>query len=124
MSTRVITPQLSLQQIAQGLIQHCRALRFSQARHELYASDAISVEADGSEVRGLEALDAKQAQWQAGFDQLHGVQISEPLITDHFISIAFTWDLTPKAGPRGGWSEIGLFQVKDGQVVREQFFYA
>ena len=110
--------------IAQQLIQHCRELRFSEARRALFAPDAVSVEADGSTTQGLEALDAKQRQWQAGIEQLHGVEVSAPIVTPHYISIAFTWELTLKGQPRGGWSEIGLFQVKDGRVVREQFFYA
>ncbi|MFN8844018.1 MAG: SnoaL-like domain-containing protein, partial [Chryseotalea sp.] len=40
-----------------------------------------------------------------------------------FFSIAFTWDVTYKGQPRGGWKEIGIYRVKKSKIISEQYFY-
>ena len=109
--------------IANQLAEGCRQLKFMETRKKLFAENAISIEADGKPIAGLEALEAKNKTWQESIDKLYDLQISVPLVNGNFFSIAFTWDLAYKNQPRYIWHEIGLFQVKEGRVVREQFFY-
>jgi len=34
-----------------------------------------------------------------------------------------TMDFTPKGGPRTNMEEIGFYEVKDGKIISEKFFY-
>jgi hypothetical protein len=114
---------MTTHQIAARLIELCHAQQFSEARKTLYAADAISIEADNKAISGLAALDEKEKAWHGSIEQIHQIAISEPLVNGQFFSIAFTWDLTYKGQERGGWKEIGVFEVKDGKVVLEKFYY-
>jgi ketosteroid isomerase-like protein len=49
---------------------------------------------------------------------------ANPAAGDRFI-VRFDYDVTNKpSGRRFKMSEAGLFTVKDGKIVREEFFYA
>jgi hypothetical protein len=109
--------------LAHTLIKHCKDLQFSEARKKLFSRKIISIEADGSVLKGLRALNAKQKQWHGSIEKIHGVKLSKPLINGDFFSIAFTWDVTYKGQPRGRWKEIGIYRVKKSKIISEQYFY-
>jgi hypothetical protein len=111
------------EKIAQRIKALCAEKRFSEARQQLFAEDAVSVEADGTTRRGLHELEAKHTQWLESMTALHEVQVSEPLVNENRFAIGFTWDVTYHNQPRTMWHEIGVFHVKEGKVVHEQFFY-
>ena len=50
--------------------------------------------------------------------------MSQPVVADNWFSVRFDIDSTHKpSGQRSQMSEIGVFQVADGKIVKEQFFY-
>ncbi|HRX00387.1 MAG TPA: hypothetical protein P5280_12905 [Cyclobacteriaceae bacterium] len=114
---------MTTKQIAQRLIALAAKQKFSEARLELYAEDVVCQEADNKEISGLQALDKKQKTWMDSMEKIHSLKISKPLVNGNFFSIAFTWDVTYKDQPRGGWKEIGLYQVKYGKIILEKYFY-
>lgn len=118
-----LNTNMTTEQIAHRLAEWVRQGQFSEARQELFAPDAISQEPDGTLCQGLEAMDQKQNQWQASFEALYGVSVSAPLVTADSFALAFAWDMAYKGQPRHTWHELGVFEVREGRVVREQFFY-
>ena len=114
---------MTTRQIALRLIELCRQQKFSAARKELFAEDAISIEANGEQIAGLKALNEKEKHWHQSIAAIHAIKFSKPLISDNFFSIAITWDLTYKGKERGGWKELAVFEVKDEKVVLEKFYY-
>ncbi|OCX52063.1 hypothetical protein BEL04_11190 [Mucilaginibacter sp. PPCGB 2223] len=97
---------------------------------ELYGQDIICKEPEHAlamgiptTTRGLEAVKAKAKARAAMIAEIHGDFCSEPLIAGNFFSVVLGRDLTLKGKPRMNLQEIGVFEVKEGKIVSEQFFY-
>ncbi len=115
--------------VAAKLVAHCRAGTEEQGLDELYASDAISIEAmagpSGSAVsEGVEAIRGKHAWWAENFE-VHGANVDGPYVNGDSFSVIFEIDATEKAsGQRMPMKEVALYDVADGKIVRESFFMA
>ena len=120
---------MSTESVAKRLVAMCRHGQFEEAQHELYAKDAVSIEPEGmaqgplGNVKGLDAILEKGKRFQAGVTEMHGIEVSEPLVAGNWFSIAMTLDVTMKEYGRVTMQEICVYHVKDDRVVQEQFFY-
>ncbi len=121
---------MTIEQVADRLVALCSQGKFEQAQRELYAADAISIEPDnaaemGMAVRteGLSAIMEKGKHWQEWVEQFYGSSITGPVIAGNHFSIAFSMDIQYKGKTRQTDNEICVYQVKDGKIVKEQFFY-
>lgn len=113
-------------EIARRLVALCRQGAYETAQAELYAADAVSIEPAGSltpNVTGRDAIIAKGKAFVASVE-IHGGHVSEPVVGGAFFSLALSLDLTPRAGgARFTMEEICVYEVRDGKIVREQFFH-
>jgi len=120
---------MSTEAIAKRLVAMCRHGQFAEAQHELYAKDAVSIEPDGftegpmGNAQGLHAILEKGKRFQASVAQVHGMEVSDPLIAGNWFSVEMTMDVTMKEHGRVNMTEICVYHVKNDKVVREQFFY-
>ncbi|MEL6810481.1 MAG: nuclear transport factor 2 family protein, partial [Bacteroidota bacterium] len=72
---------------------------------------------------GMEAV-AKKGEWWEETFEVHSSHASEPTVADNWFSVRFDMDTTHKpSGHRSKSSEIAVYQVQDGKIVKEQFFY-
>ena len=120
---------MSTESIARRLVQLCREGKFDEAQEELYAADARSIEIDGmtgplGSVQGLDAIREKSRQFAASITEVHGVEVSDPLIAEPFFSLVMGFDATYKEGGRRALREICVYEVANDKIVREQFFYS
>jgi hypothetical protein len=118
---------MTIQEIATRLVELCRQGQYEAAQRELYADNAISIEPEGSpgftNKDSLAGIIEKGAGFRDMIEEVHGTTVSDPVIAaDHF-SIALTLDVTLKGMGRVNMDEICVYRVKDGKVVKEQFFY-
>jgi hypothetical protein len=104
--------------------------KFLEIQDTYYADDVVSQEMEKATAmglavitRGLEAIKAKGIARRATIETMHSYYCSEPLVAGEFFSVVLRQDLTFKGRPRTTIEEIAIFQVKDGKVVKEQFFY-
>jgi limonene-1,2-epoxide hydrolase len=72
---------------------------------------------------GREAIKAKGIARRATIETMHSYYCSEPLVAGEFFSVVLRQDVTFKGKPRTTIEEIGVFQVQNGKIVKEQFFY-
>lgn len=120
---------MNTEAIAARLVELCRQGKYEQAQDELYADDAVSIEMDGlppgmaRDTRGLEAIREKGRQFNATIEAVHGGSVGEPIVTGRWFSLVMTMDATFKERGRVDMREICVYQVRDGKIVREQFFY-
>jgi ketosteroid isomerase-like protein len=118
---------MDIQQVAHRLVELCRAGQYDQAQEELYADAAVSIEGDGqkteSVVRGMAAIREKGKQWADNLVEVHGGSVSDPVIADGWFSVAMGLDATYKDMGRVAMKEIAVYQVRDGKITHEQFFY-
>ena len=100
-----------------------------EAIKSLYADDIVAVEAmampGGSrETSGLEAVIGKANWWEAEHE-IHSSKLEGPMVAGSHFCVRFTIDVTAKSsGKRMTMDELAIYQVKDGKIVREEFFYA
>jgi hypothetical protein len=73
--------------------------------------------------KGREAVNAKNMANRKMIETLHSEYCSEPIVGGNFFSVALKRDVTYKGKPRMIFEEIGVFQVTEGKIILEQFFY-
>lgn len=120
----------STEKTAQTLVRYCREGRTDLGLDELYAPDAVSVEAvatdgAGRESRGLDAIRAKHAWWNENFT-VHDAVVEGPFPHgDDRFALIFEMETSPKnGGERSRMREIAVYGTDaDGRIVREEFFY-
>jgi hypothetical protein len=118
---------MSTESIANKLVALCRIGKYRQAQEELYADHAVSIEPEGSpwnNAEGLEALLAKIDIWEDIVEEVHNMEVSDPIVAGNFFSIRMFNDITFKGQGRVVGGEIGVYEVQDGKIVGEQFFYS
>jgi len=117
---------MKTKEIADRLVAHCRQAKWEAAQRELYANDAVSREAaampgSDKETRGLAAIVEKGKKFDAGIEKVHALAVSEPLVADNSFAVTMSIDVTMKGQPRMQFSELCVYEVKDGKIVSEQF---
>ena len=120
---------MNTQEIGQKYVALCKEGRGEECLDALFAKDAISVEAvaqNGADrtAKGLDALHGKSKWWREN-NTLHKAEIFGPYPNDDRFAVRFLYDITNKgSGKRMTMDEVGLFTVKDGRIVKEEFFYS
>jgi len=101
--------------------------KWNEAQEELFSEDAESVEPPHSKgmqsVKGLDAIKKKGQQFNEMVEEMHGGYTSEPIVAGNYIAFGMGMDATYKGMGRQKMDEIALYEVKDGKIVKEQFFY-
>jgi ketosteroid isomerase-like protein len=125
MSTQVET--MNAQEVASRLVQLCREGKNVEAINELYDDNIVSIEPDGSPMQGKtvgkQAVLESTNRWFDSVQQLHSVDISNPLVSDDFFACTMKIDATYKEHGRNVMNELCVFEVRDGKIVNDQFFY-
>ena len=115
--------------IGKKLVELCRQGKNMEALNTLFAENAVSVEAGAPagmqrEAKGLAAVKAKGEWWVANHE-VHSASVSGPWPHDDRFIVGFQYDVTNKpSGNRMKMDEVGLYTVKNGKIVREEFFYS
>ena len=116
---------MSTMDVAKKLVELCRK---GEHADTLYAPDAVSVEAVAMpggerEAKGVAAIRAKGEWWVANHE-IHSGNVTGPWPHGDRFVVGFQYDITHKpSGKRMKMDEVGLYTVRDGKIVREEFFY-
>lgn len=117
---------MTTQEVANRLVELCRQGQFTEAFEELYADDVVSCEPDGfpnARLEGKEAVRLKEKQFNESVKEFHGVEISEPIVAENFFAVSMNMDVTFQESPRMKMEEICVYNVKDGKISKEEFFF-
>lgn len=119
---------MTTQEIADKLAAYCKKGEWEAAQKELYAKDVTSIEpqatpAFAKETKGLDAIIEKGHKFNAMVEKYHSIEVSNPLVSGDAIALVLKMDLEMKGHGRTAMSEIAVYQVKDGKIISEQFFY-
>ncbi|MEW7277133.1 nuclear transport factor 2 family protein [Aquimarina sp. 2201CG1-2-11] len=117
---------MNTQEVANRLIELCRHGENMQAIKELYDQNVVSKEMPGSPneiVSGKDAVFKKSEEWYASVEEFHGGEISDPVIASDHFSCSMKMDCTFKEQGRMQIEEVCVYQVNDGKITEEQFFY-
>ena len=120
---------MNTEEVAQKVVELCRKQAWRDAIDLLYADDIVSMEAhsmgEGSpETRGIEGV-RKKADWWTNTMKVHEFKVSGPFVGHDRFVVQFDADVTDKdSKKRFQVSEVGVYTVKDGKIVREEFLPA
>jgi hypothetical protein len=94
-----------------------------------FSDDAESIEPPNGAssglktVKGREALKQKAVDFNNSIEEIYGGYSSKPVVGGNFFSVAMGMDAKFKGMDRMKFDEICVYEVKDGKIVKEQFFY-
>jgi ketosteroid isomerase-like protein len=118
---------MTTQDVANRFNELAQTGEWNLIQDELFADNAVSIEPDHSPglktVEGLEAIKQKGQQFGEMVEEMHGGYSKEPQVGGRYFAVAMGMDVTMKGQGRMQMDEIALYEVKDGQIVSEQFFY-
>jgi hypothetical protein len=123
---------MSLETVAGKFMELCKQGKHFEVMRTMYSADMVSVEGDGNETVGKDAVIHKSEVFQ-GNNAITGQDLRGPFFCGDanarsgrfavYTSITFT----PKAAGAGGGSqtheEVGFYTVKNDMITREEFFY-
>jgi len=118
------------QEVANRYCELMQQNKRSQIIEELYSADIVNKEPEHAIAmgvptitKGLDAVLKKAKARMEMIEEVHSGFCSEPVVGGNFFSVAMGRDITFKGKPRMSLHEIGVFEVKDGKIILEQFFY-
>lgn len=120
---------MTTKEVADKWASYCRKGQWDKAQEELYADTCVSQEMEGAQgyparVEGMEAIKVKAEQWGQMVEEFHGSEIEGPMVAGNHFTAVMRTDTKMKGQPRRVDEEVAVFQVENGKIVHEQFFYS
>ena len=118
---------MTTQEVANRYHELSQTGQWDKVQDELFADNAVSIEPPGSpglqSVEGMPAIKQKGKQFGEMVEEMHGGYTTAPVVGGRFFSVGMGIDCTMKGMGRQKMDEVALYEVKNGKIVREQFFY-
>ncbi|HEX4639046.1 MAG TPA: nuclear transport factor 2 family protein [Chthoniobacterales bacterium] len=117
---------MDTKQVAEKVVELVRKEAWYEALDALYDDNIVSVEAypgaGGSpEMRGKQNVRGK-INWWVNAMEVHSFKASEPFVAHDRFVVQYDADVTEKESKqRRHMSEVGVYTVKNGKIVREEF---
>jgi len=118
---------MTTQEVANRLAELFKENKWEQAQDELFSDDCESIEpphAQGLQTAiGKAAIKQKAVDFNSMVEEMHGGWVSDLLVGGNYITCAMGMEATMKGMGRTKMDEVCVYEVKDGKIVKEQFFY-
>ena len=127
METKDAVKKMSTQEVANRWLEMCNQGQFLECVNELYADNIISKEMSGTpddHVSGKQNVIEKSEKWLDSVQEFHGGNISDPVIAQNHFTCKMSFDVSFKESGRQLMEEVCVFEVNDGKIIKEQFFYS
>lgn len=118
---------MTTQEIAHRLYELCQQGQYETAHNELYAATATSTESNMRGERetatGIDAINTKGQQFQSMVEEMFSGYTNEPKVFGNYIFMEMGMDVKMKNMDRMNMVEMCRYEVKDGKIVAEEFYY-
>lgn len=119
---------MTTQEVADKFYELGESNQWDKIHDELYADDAESIEPPANtgflqNAKGRAALKEKSAKFNSMIEEVYSGYSSKPIVAGNYFSVAMGMDVKMKGMDRMNMDEIAVYKVKDGKIVKEQFFY-
>ena len=118
---------MTTQEVAARFNELAQQEKWFEIHDELFADNVRSVEPENSPyfgyAEGKVAVRKKGKDWVEKVEQVHETSTTQPVIGGNHFAVGRSFEITTKGFGRIKIEEIMLYEVKDGQIVLEQFFY-
>ena len=120
---------MTTQDVANRFNELAQTGRWDLVQTELYADNAVSIEPAHAapmgmgNAEGIDAIRKKGEAFNQMVEEMHGGYSSAPVVAGDHFAVGMGMDCTMKGAGRSKMDEIAVYEVKDGKIVKEQFFY-
>ena len=120
---------MTTQEVANRFMELSKEGKFDVIQEELYSADCESLEpahamaAGLGHAKGMEAIKEKSKRFNESIEEMHGGYTGDPIVAGNYFSVAMGMDATMKGAGRMKMDEIAVYEVMDGKITKEQFFF-
>ncbi len=118
---------MTTQDVANRFYELSQQGNWDKIQEELFSADAESIEPSHSQglqsVKGIAAIKEKGKQWNEAIQEVHGGYCNAPQVAGTHFVCTMGIDVTMKGQPRMSMDEVAVYEVKNGKIVKEQFFF-
>lgn len=120
---------MTTQEVANRFMELSKEGKFDVIQDELFSSDCESIEphsaasAGLTHAKGIDAIKEKGKKFNESVEEMHGGYTGDPIVAGNYFSVAMGMDATMKGMGRMKMDEICVYEVKDGKITKEQFFF-
>ena len=112
---------MKTEEVAKKVVELVRKQAWHEALNSLYDDNVVSVEATTPETQGKEGVRGKVDWWLDTFE-VHRFDASEPFVARDRFVVQYDAEVSDKkTKERRKLSEVGVYTVKNGKIVREEF---
>ena len=115
------------QEIAARFNELAKQEKWFEIQDELFADNVKSIDPPDSPyfkyAEGKTSVRKKGEDWVKRIEAAHKTYTSEPIVAGNHFAVAREVDITVQGLGRIQINEIMLYEVKEGEIVSEQFFY-
>ena len=123
----VKTKNLTTHEVASRFNELAREEKWFEIQDELFADNIKSIDPPHSPymgyAEGKDAVRKKAMNFVSRITEVHKRFTSDIIVSDNHFAVAREVDITVEGHGRIQINEIMLYEVKDGEIVVEQFFY-
>jgi hypothetical protein len=121
------TTTMTTEQVAARFNELAQQEKWFEIQDELFADDVRSVDPENSPylnyAEGKSRVRRKGEDWVKRIQAGHSRHTTEPIVAGNHFAVGREVDITVEGFGRIKIDEIMLYEVRDGQIVLEQFFY-
>ena len=118
---------MTTQEVADRFNELARQEKWFEIQDEFFADNVRSIDPPNSPyfgyAEGKSSVRNKGEEFVKKIQEFHGASTTQPVIAGNHFAVARNMDVTVEGFGRIKLDEIMLYEVKDGRIVLEQFFY-
>ena len=118
---------MTTQEVASRFNELARQEKWFEIQEELFAESVKSVDPPNSQyfgyAEGKASVRKKGEDFVKRIEAVHRMYTTEAVVGSNHFAVGREMDITVQGFGRIKIDEIMLYEVKDGQIVSEQFFY-
>jgi hypothetical protein len=118
---------LTTQEVVTRFNELAKQEKWFEIQDELFADNVKSIDPPNSPyfgyAEGKAAVRKKGGDWVKQIEAVHRMYTTEPVVGGNHFAVGREMDMTVPGFGRIKIDEIMLYEVKDGQIVSERFFY-
>jgi ketosteroid isomerase-like protein len=118
---------MTTQEVAARFNELAKEEKWFEIQDELFAENVKSIDPADSPyfgyAEGKANVRKKGEDFIKTIGAFHGASTSEPVVSGNHFTVGRHVDITVQKFGRIQMNEIMLYEVKDGKIVSEQFFY-
>jgi ketosteroid isomerase-like protein len=118
---------MTTQEVADRFHELAQQEKWFDIQNEFFAENVRSIDPSNSPyfgyAEGRDAVRQKGEEFVSRIEAVHSARTTAPIVTGNHFVVGREKDITVRPHGRIQINEIMLYEVKDGQIVLEQFFY-